>query len=71
MTLSDFKNTLRILSSIDEYELAPLGWARSKRDEFFLDPVRFLLVVDDKTSDQLWAIITARQPVARKLEVVK
>jgi hypothetical protein len=70
MTLKEFTNALRILRSIDEYELAHLNWPRNKRDTFFDDPVRFLLVVDDDTADHLWEVVAARQP-ARKLEVVR
>jgi hypothetical protein len=70
MTLKEFTNALRILNSIDEYELAHLNWSPKKRDTFFNDPVRFLFVVDDDTADEVWELIAARQP-ARKLEVVK
>jgi hypothetical protein len=71
MTGNEFANALRILRSIDEYELAPFGWPADRRAAFLRDPEDFFRNADGSTADQLWQIITARQPVTRKLEVVK
>lgn len=57
-----FVNALRILNSIDEFELAHLNWPKAKRDTFFDDPERFLFVADDPTVDALFDIIEQRFP---------
>jgi hypothetical protein len=65
LTRKTFANVARILASIDEFELAHLDWPKSKRDEFFLDPVRFLMIADrdiEKTAAELWAIVEQRMP---------
>ena len=65
LTRKTFANVARILASIDEFELAHLDWPKSKRDEFFLDPVRFLMIADrdiEKTAAELWAIVDQRMP---------
>lgn len=58
MTRAEFHNALRILNSIDQYEvpfLMPEQWVA-----FQDNPFRFFITCDDETCDALWAIIRGR-----------
>lgn len=68
MTLSEFHNALRIMTSIDFSELVNAGVmvesdARGefcKWEKFRADPYRYLIRADDDTADKIWGIIQAR-----------
>ncbi len=66
MTLREFLNALRILRSVDRYELIDAGvidrldvsgWSLFKSD-----PFRWINLTDYKTAEKLWTIIEGRQP---------
>lgn len=66
MTLAEFHNALRILTSIDRYELVAFkvidpddgaAW-----QAFRTDPFRWFIRADDERAERLWRIIQARQP---------
>lgn len=71
MTLREFHNALRILTSIDRWELEEIGVVKTtgaiiKRHEqweaFQRDPYRFFIRADNETAEKLWRLIEARQP---------
>lgn len=64
MTLSEFHNALRILTSIDMHELEAAkiigvgdinAWGTFRRD-----PFRWFVRADDKTAEKLFALIQRR-----------
>ena len=64
MTLRDFANRLRILTSIDQFELVKAG-VESMRDpnvwrSFMGDPSRWLMRACDEDAAKLWSVIEAR-----------
>lgn len=78
MTLAEFHNGLRILCSIDLYELQEVGLlfnaspkpAETNGNEawqewrkFRADPYRYLIRCDDDTAEKIWSIMVRRGAV--------
>lgn len=70
MTLAEFHNALRILTSIDRHELEAArviaqgdnnAWGNFRRD-----PFRWLIRADDRMAERLWNIIERRQISTRR-----
>lgn len=60
MTLPEFDNALRILSSID-YEEVRHFMGRTDYQEFRSNPHRYFVRADDYQREQLWKVIKWRQ----------
>lgn len=56
MTLPQFHNGLRILRSIDAWELGDPTWWPQFRDE----PYMFLIRADDEIASQIWQVMVNR-----------
>lgn len=63
MDKNEFINRLKILHSIDTWELADCEdyeFSEIAQEEFVHDPVHFLLRSDDARQDAIWKIIQKR-----------
>lgn len=63
MTFDDFHNRLRIMSSIDQHELADLDadiWTDSEYAKFRDDPWRYFIKADDEAAVMIWNVVTKR-----------
>jgi hypothetical protein len=56
MTLNDFHNGLRLLRSIDSYEVGDPLWYTAFRH----DPFEFFIRCDDETAAKIWAAMEKR-----------
>lgn len=61
MTFAEFHNGLRILTSIDQYEVEAFMPGDDAWRSFCRDPFRYFIRADDETADAIWRIIEARQ----------
>ena len=65
MMLAEFHNALRILTSIDRYELVAFKVLDQDDGDawhaFRTDPFRWFIRADDEQAERLWRIIQARQ----------
>ena len=70
MTLAEFHNALRILTSVDRHELVAAGVMRhgdhNAWGTFRRDPFRWLIRADDAAAHKLWRIVEARQARVRQ-----
>lgn len=64
MTLSEFLNALRILRSIDRFELADVGIQLKDGDwcDFRDSPFRWLCLASVQDAEAIWSIVQRRQP---------
>lgn len=61
MTLADFHNGLRILTSIDRDEIEAAGALLTDPEWIaFRNPYRFFIHTDDKTRAIIWKVMTER-----------
>ena len=68
MTLDEFHNALRVMTSIDFHELVGAGVMVESDvrgefcqwDKFRRDPYRWMIRADDETAERLWGIIQKR-----------
>ena len=67
MDKNEFLNRLRILYSIDGWELDNF-LNDDAQDKFMRDPIRFLLRSDDERQDKIWAIIERRSKPREQTE---
>lgn len=56
MTMAEFHNGLRILRSIDSWELGDPEWWPRFRD----DPYRFFMRADNDTCMMIWSVVMKR-----------
>jgi hypothetical protein len=56
MTRDQFHNALRIMRSIDSYELDNPSWWEKFRDS----PIEFFIRCDDESADKIWNVIQKR-----------
>jgi hypothetical protein len=63
-----FRNRLRILNSIDSFELP--GMPDEKVRAFLRDPVRFLIRADEPTAQLIWAALERRERPAPAKEAI-
>lgn len=66
MRLSEFHNALRVLRSIDAYELGDPDWWEQFRDS----PYLFFIRCDDDTADVIWRAMVARGVKETEMRVV-
>lgn len=59
MTQAEFSNALRILCSVDFYDVEDILHPSEWKD-FQKDPCRFWARADDVTQDKLWTVVEAR-----------
>lgn len=69
MTFAEFHNALRIMRSIDQWELAPAGVEMDAQQwrRFRENPYVWFMHASDDDARKVWAIIEARQPKAREV----
>jgi hypothetical protein len=65
MLLAEFHNALRILGSLDGFDLAEAGVEfadQSAMDAFHRDPFRWLMTAEDADMQRVWGLVAARLP---------
>lgn len=63
MTFDEFHNALRILSSIDQHELAEINpeiWDDAEYTKFRDNPWAYFIKADDETSNTIWSVLSKR-----------
>lgn len=68
MTLTEFLNALRILRSIDRYELVDAGLQLDDGEwhDFRDNPYNWICLASDQRAAELWLIVESRQPRAKE-----